>query len=185
MFLCVILSVGTLWYTNSFSYFIVWLTWFVFFIDYLVRFFYSKEKKTFMKKNLFDFIALIPLDAFFQSAKIIRLFRFFRLKIITKRYSNPLIAKMKNKNFKNVASLSFISVFLSTIPFYFFEPLVNSYKEAFVWSFTSIVFFGSNEATPETFIGKIVIVFLTILGVVLHAVIFHLLYKVFLSKKEK
>jgi voltage-gated potassium channel len=171
MFLCVIVSVGTIWYQSSYDLWIIWGTWGIFLIDYLVRFYFSTDKVQFMKRNPFDLIALIPLDALFQTAKLARLYRLMRLKTIARHYSNPLIRKMSKNKLPYVLLISFIVILISTIPFYYYEPLVRSYGKAFRWALTSFLFFGNSNANPESWIGKIVIIQLTILGLSLHAVI--------------
>lgn len=157
-------------------------TWFVFLIDFIVRFYSADKKSDFIKKNPFEIIALIPLDALFRTARLARLIQLMRLKIIAKHYSNPLIKKMEKNKIQNITSLSFIVIFISTIPFYFYEPIVTSFGEAFIWSFTSLLFFGNASASPETLIGKIIIILLTILGVCLHTILMTGLLKLLRNK---
>lgn len=73
MFFFVVLSVGTIWYESDFNQIIIWGTWFVFLIDFIVRFYSADNKLDFIKKNPFDIIALIPLDALFRTARLARL----------------------------------------------------------------------------------------------------------------
>jgi hypothetical protein len=115
MFLCVVISVGTIWYESSYNYFIIWGTWGIFLIDYVTR-------------------------------------------------------------------LSFILIIFATIPFYYYEPLVRSFEQAFRWSVTSFLFFGNSNASPETWIGKVVIILLTIAGVIIHSVVMAIIIR-FISKR--
>jgi voltage-gated potassium channel len=185
MFFFVVLSVGTIWYESTYNGIIIWGTWFVFLIDFIVRFYSADNKLDFIKKNPFEIIALIPLDALFRTARLARLVQLMRLKIIAKHYSNPLIKKMEKNKIQNITTLSFIVIFISTIPFYFYEPIVTSFGEAFIWSFTSLLFFGNTSASPETLIGKIIIILLTMLGVCLHAILMSGLFKLLKNKVFK
>jgi voltage-gated potassium channel len=92
---------------------------------------------------------------------------------------------MEKNKIQNITTLSFIVIFISTIPFYFYEPIVTSFGEAFIWSFTSLLFFGNTSASPETWIGKIIIILLTILGVCFHAILMTGLLKLFRNKMFK
>jgi voltage-gated potassium channel len=104
MFLCVVISVGTIWYESSYNYFIIGGTWGIFLIDYVTRLSISNRKVQFIKQHPFDLVALIPLDALFQTAKLARLYRLIRIKAIAKHYSNPLINKVMSKKVPYVLS---------------------------------------------------------------------------------
>ncbi|TLS36845.1 ion channel [Pseudalkalibacillus caeni] len=175
LFLCVILSVSTIWYDSPFQTEILYSTWIVFFCDYIVMLYLSEKRWEYIKKHPFDLIALIPLDSIFQGAKLARLYRLWRIKTIAKRFSNPMVGKAMKYTPKHWFLTSFMAVVLSTIPFYFFEPLVNSATDALKWSFGSILFFGNSDVEPETFIGKVLIILLTIIGLVMHALIVKLM----------
>jgi voltage-gated potassium channel len=182
MFLCVMISVGTIWYESPYNHFIIWGTWGIFLIDYVTRLISSNDKVQFIKRHPFDLVAIIPLDALFQTAKLARLYRLIRIKTIAKHYSNPLINKVMENKVPYVLSVSFFVILLATLPFYYYEPLVKTFEQAFRWSIASFLFFGNSNATPETWIGKVVIILLTIIGVIIHSVIMAITIR-FLSKK--
>ncbi|WP_049501363.1 ion transporter, partial [Streptococcus oralis] len=55
------------------------LIWFVFVVDYGWRFFSSKEKWRFILENIFDLLAILPLNAIFTVFRLGRIFRLARL----------------------------------------------------------------------------------------------------------
>ena len=57
------------------------MIWIVFIVDYLWRFFTSKKKFRFIIDNVFDLLAILPLNAIFT---VFRLGRIFRLAKLTK-----------------------------------------------------------------------------------------------------
>jgi hypothetical protein len=59
---------------------------------------------------------------------------------------------------------------------------VKSFEQAFRWSVTSFLFFGNSNAAPETWIGRIVILLLTIIGIIIHSVIMAIIIR-FISKR--
>ncbi|MGB7999196.1 MAG: hypothetical protein WCF60_03755, partial [Anaerobacillus sp.] len=142
LFICVILSVSTIWYKSPFQREILIGTWIVFFIDYMVFLYLAKDRWEYIKKHPFDLIALIPLDTIFQGAKLARLYRLWRIKTIAKRFSNPILGKAMGMSPQTWFLTSFVFVIVSTFPFYFYEPVVDSFKDAAIWSLGSIIFVG-------------------------------------------
>lgn len=94
MVILVMATIITLWTENSFDSIINLIVWIVFAADFLIRLFRAQEKWTFIKENPFLLIAIIPLDQFFQLARIVRLFYLFRIKTIAKYYVSPYMMKL-------------------------------------------------------------------------------------------
>ena len=55
-----------------------------FILEFFIRFYYSLDKKTFLKNNVFDLIAIIPFNSFFKVFRLFKLFRFIKLTKFTK-----------------------------------------------------------------------------------------------------
>src|SRR5699024_6265461 len=89
MVLLVIITIVTLWTDHTYNTTVNVIVWLVFFIDFIVRLFSSKSKWNFIKSNPFLLIAIIPVDQFFQIARIVRIFYLFRIKTIAKFYILP------------------------------------------------------------------------------------------------
>jgi len=94
MVVLVIITIVTLWTDHTFNSTINTVVWIVFFVDFLVRFIVSKNKWEFIKSNPFLIIAIIPIDQFFQLARIVRIFYLFRIKTIAKFYIIPYAQKL-------------------------------------------------------------------------------------------
>ncbi|WP_138420337.1 hypothetical protein [Aquibacillus sediminis] len=171
MVLLATLSVATIWNTTPYNSFIIWVTWGIFFTDFIYRFYKSENKWNFIKSNPFLVIAIIPLDAIFQLARFARILHLLRLKTITKYYTKPFIQFLKRQHISVVFSIPFLVMFLSVIPLYKWEPEIVSYREAFISSIVALVFFGQTDFEPTTMPGHIIIVLLTVLGVVFHGLI--------------
>ncbi|RST77208.1 hypothetical protein D4T97_001545 [Siminovitchia acidinfaciens] len=124
-----------------------------------------------MKKNPFLLIAIIPLDSIFQLARITQIIQLFRLKTMTKYFASPLVKKLKKRRLILLLPYNLLLVFLFTIPLFHLEPAVHSYKDAFKECLFALVFFGKSDLQPVKVTGNVIIVTLTILGVVMHAVI--------------
>ncbi|UOQ92505.1 hypothetical protein MUO14_18940 [Halobacillus shinanisalinarum] len=165
------LSVATIWQQTRYDSYLVWITWSIFFIDFLYRLFTSDRKWSFVKRNPFIVIAAIPLDAAFQFARFARILHLLRLKSITKYYTKPLIRFLQRQHLSLVAGTTFFLIFLLIIPLNLYEDKLTSYNEAFLSTLTALTFFGKTGFEPQTTIGQVIIVIFTILGVIIHGLI--------------
>lgn len=173
-----VISVATIWYKTSFNQTIIWTIWGIFFIDFFFKMFKSENKLTFIKQNPFLLIAIIPLDALFQFARFARIIHLFRLKTITRHYTEPLLKKLKNKKLSFLFPLTFAILFLSVIPLYYLEPTIETFKDAFLSSIISLIFFGSISIEPASHIGKGIIIVMSIFGVLLHGLLISYLFDI-------
>ncbi|SDH39974.1 voltage-gated potassium channel [Alteribacillus persepolensis] len=164
-------SIGTLWYDTGADNYIIWGTWSVFFADFLFRLVTSRSKWAFIKANPFIVIAVIPLDAVFQAARLARILHLVRLKTITKYYTMPFIRFLKQQNVAVVLSLSFVLLFLFIIPLHYKEPAIESFLEAFWSGLLSFLFFGRSNFEPVTLVGHILLVVLSIFGVIVYGLV--------------
>ncbi|WP_146159170.1 hypothetical protein [Alkalicoccus saliphilus] len=183
-------AVATIWFETSLEPVIVWGTWGIFFIDFCVRFYNAERKWEFIKAHPFIVIAVIPLDAIFQFARIARVLHFLRLKAMTKYYMKPAVQLLEKQKVTHVVSGLAVIIFLSTAPLYWAEgERFDHYFEAFLGSASSLVFFGYAYIDPQSITGTITVTLLTVCGVIMHAVaIRFILYWVrdtYLAKKAE
>ncbi|MFB5663881.1 hypothetical protein [Alteribacillus sp. HJP-4] len=181
MVLLAVLAVGTIWYDTGVNDLIIWITWAIFVVDFVYRFFTSPSKWAFIKSNPFLLIAIVPLDALFQMARLARILHLLRLKTITKYYTMPFIRFLKRQSYFIVAAITFLMLFISVIPLYYLEPEIQSYIDAFFSSIISLLFFGRTDFEPATTAGKSILVTLSIFGVVLYGLIISITIDVFLN----
>jgi len=178
-------SVATIWYQTQYDSFIIWGTWSIFFIDFIFRIYHADNKWQFIKSNPFIVIAVIPLDAIFQMARVARILHFMRLKVITKYYTKPVIEKILQQRFSYIIPVVFLVLFISIIPLYILEPRLDSYFDAFIGGLASLVFFGYSTINPQTTTGTVIITLLTIFGVIMHGVVLSYVFSVIGSLYEK
>lgn len=183
MVVLAISAVATIWYQTKYDSVIIWGTWSIFFADFLFRIYHVENKLQFIKSNPFIIIAIIPLDAIFQMARIARILHFIRLKVIMKYYTKPVIEKIRQQRFSHIIPGVFLVLFASIIPLYLVEPRLESYVDAFIGGLASLVFFGYSTINPETAIGTVIITLLTIFGVIMHGVLLSYLFSIIGSFK--
>lgn len=165
MFTLAVISVVTIWSTDDSVIMLDRIVWMLFVIDVSTRLLISKDKKAFIKKNPFDFIAVIPFDALFQLARFVRLFRVFRLFVIGKNLGGPIINILRTNGLHKVLSYSVALIILSSIPIHFFETSVDTYQDALWWSIVTATTVGYGDIAPVTLIGRGVAVVLMVIGI--------------------
>jgi len=170
----------------------------IFAADYFLRLYLSKHKMDYVKKYIFDLIAIIPFSAFFRLfrighlikiiriTKFTRVTRFFRLAVFLRKFNTISRSFVKTNGLVYVIYLTFTSVILGAVAIFFAEngKTVHSFADALWWSFvTTTVGFG--EISPATGIGKIIAAVLMLTGIGFIGMFTGTVATFFLSPKSK
>ena len=149
--------------------------WFVFLVDYIWRFSISKSKWSFIINNIFDLLAILPLNAIFT---VFRLGRIFRLARLTKLLKLTrllriigLTGKLKRKISKFLRTNGLIYIFYVNI----FVVLVGSsilsvveeksFSESLWWALVTVTTVGYGDIVPTSIFGKWLAVLLMLVGI--------------------
>lgn len=167
MIVLVVVTIITLWTEHTFNSAINTVVWIVFFGDFLVRLFLAKNKWEFIKNNPFLIIAIIPLDQFFQIARIVRIFYLFRIKTIAKFYILPYAQMLTYKALTLFAFIFFVLLTgISTIILKM-EIAVTTFKEAMFVVFGHLLFFGHRIFMIEHVFSVSLLTIVSISGVII------------------
>jgi voltage-gated potassium channel len=158
-------SVSFIWSGNESIIYLDKVIWLVFFLDVAIRFIRTKRKWDFIKRNPFDIIAALPLDAIFHTARLARLFKVLRFFAITKRHSHPFFSIIKTNGLDRVLSAAGIMIFLSSILITYLEPNIQNFSDGVWWSIVTTTTVGYGDISPTTAVGRIIAVFLMLIGV--------------------
>ncbi|WP_268913382.1 potassium channel family protein [Lentilactobacillus sp. SPB1-3] len=145
------------------------LTWIVFFFDYVVRFWFAKSKKDFLIQNMFDLIALIPshpVFAFFRISRIIQIIRYYHLfwKLgWSGKFTKSFHRFFYDTGFIYLLSISLVIVIFSSLIFAAFEH--DSLEKSLWWAITTATTVGYGDVTPTTGGGKIISAVLMLGGI--------------------
>lgn len=170
MILLVLLTIMTIWTEHTINSTINWIVWGIFFIDFLVRLWLTKNKWDFVKQNPFLILAIIPFDQFFQIARIVRLIYFFRIKTIAKYYITPYVKKLTYQSLTAIGISFFIFVLLVTIIVWKVEENVITFWESIYVVFSYLFFLGHRIFLIEHTISIFFLTITSILGVVLQGI---------------
>ena len=142
MILLVMLTVITIWTDSAYNSTINFVVWLVFFIDFVIRLFMTKQKWNFIKSNPFIIIAIIPLDQFFQVARIVRIIYFFRIKTIAKYYITPYVRKFSFQSLTIIIVALLLLLMGESLFIWKLEDSIQTFSNALYVVFGHLLFFG-------------------------------------------
>lgn len=164
----------------------------IFTTDYFARLILAKDKKNFIKKNIFDLIAIIPFSSFFRAFRVARLARLVKVTKITKfsrlaAYSLRFMKKAKvffdTNGFKYMLGLCCILVVAGGIAIHYAEGM--SLTDGFWWAFVTATTVGYGDISPSTNIGRVIAIILMITGIGLLGTLTSTITSFFLNIKKK
>lgn len=145
------------------------IIYFIFIIDYAVRFIISKQKKTFFKANILDLIAIIPLNSAFRAfrilkiSKILKFTKLFRIGSLSARGLSKAKRFLNTNGFKYVLLLAAASIFISSFAIMHYENM--RFKDALWWAFVTATTVGYGDLSPSTNAGRVVASLLMLVGI--------------------
>jgi voltage-gated potassium channel len=142
--------------------------YFIFVLDFLLRWFLSKDKKTFVKNHYIDLIAILPFHFFTSSVygSVLKLIR-----VIT--YVLRLIHNIKDILYTNgfiysLGSATIITI-IGSFAIYYLEKdtstTIKSYADALWWSIVTVTTVGYGDISPSTAAGRVIAAILMLSGI--------------------
>lgn len=140
--------------------------WLVFAIDYFTRLILSNNKYFFFRNNIIDLISILPFNIAFQgfrAARILRIIYMLRVFIYLNRLYKRLNAILTTNDFHHVIWFTFSTIFCGAIAITYIEDM--NIGDALWWSFVTTTTVGYGDIAPQSLWGRIVAVFLMIIGI--------------------
>lgn len=149
--------------------------WLVFLVDYIWRFSISKSKWSFIINNIFDLLAILPLNAIFTVFRLGRIFRLARLTKLVKLTRLLRIIGLTGKLEKKLKIFLRTNGLIYILYVNFFIVLVGSsilsvveektFSDSVWWSLVTVTTVGYGDIVPTSIFGKWLAVLLMLVGI--------------------
>lgn len=164
------------------------IVYYIFILDFVVRWILSKNKLYFIKNHYIDLIALLPLHFFTNSpyGSLLKLVR-----VLT--YILRLVHNLRDVLYTNGFIYSLVSASIITIigsfAIYFFEKdssaTIKSYGDAFWWSIVTVTTVGYGDISPTTSAGRVIAAILMLSGIGFLSMLTSTVSTYFITKTDK
>lgn len=141
----------------------------VFVADYLLRLWSAGDKKQFVRRNIFDLVAILPFHTIFRVFKLarfgkaLRLIKLPRIIALLRRPFRKAQLFFNINGFKYVALTTAIMIFFGGFLIQFAEGM--SLPDGIWWAFVTTTTVGYGDISPSTFYGRLIAMVLMILGI--------------------
>ena len=141
----------------------------IFVLDYVVRFSISRSKWLFIKEHPWDLLAIIPFDALFRLfrfaslGEILRLARYLDLFSYAMRFTTRIRRFFNTNGFKYICIAALVIILLGAVGIHLAEGM--SLPNGIWWSFVTATTVGYGDTYPVTTSGKFLAVFLMLTGI--------------------
>jgi voltage-gated potassium channel len=141
--------------------------WAVFVTDYAVRLVLSGDRRTFVRRNVIDLVAILPWDLFraARALRALRILRLLRATAVLWRVSATIRAVLGTNALGWVLAATGVVVLLGAGAVMVAEPDMGTFGDALWWSIVTSTTVGYGDLAPETVIGRAVAVVLMIVGI--------------------
>lgn len=161
----------------------------IFVMDYSIRFYLAKNKKRYIKENMYDLIAIIPIYQLISWIPKVATNRSFRLingiRIFAFLHRPFRKAKkfLNTNGFKYVLFLSVLLVITGGILIHYAEGM--SITDGIWWAFVTSTTVGYGDISPNSLYGRLIAMVLMLLGIGLIGSVTSTLTAYFLGNKKE
>lgn len=162
--------------------------YFVFLADFLVRFAIAPDKKKFLKQNVMDIVAVLPIHGIFPPTgtrldAVLSVLNLFRVIAVLSRPLRKLRFFYNTNGFKYVAVATFMTVIAGGVLIHYAEGM--AFSDGIWWAFVTATTVGYGDISPSTVYGRIVAAILMLVGIGLIGSLTSTLTSFFLNRRSR
>ncbi|WP_283410027.1 potassium channel family protein [Anoxynatronum buryatiense] len=144
----------------------------IFALDYVIRLFWAEKKKTFIRSNIPDLVAIVPFSSVFRLARLARLTRLIRLTrtmrlvrvaVWLSRFKDKFSVFIRTNGLIYMVFITMAVTLMGAVSIYLLEDM--SVIDSLWWSFVTITTVGYGDISPSTNGGKLLASVLMLVGI--------------------
>lgn len=145
------------------------MIWIVFIVDYLWRFFTSKEKFRFIIDNIFDLLAILPSNAIFtvfrlaKLTKLVKLTRLLRIIGLSEKLERKASRLLRTNGLLYILYVNVFIVFVGSSIFSVVEE--KAFSDSLWWTIVTVTTVGYGDIVPSSIFGKWLAIILMLVGI--------------------
>lgn len=145
------------------------IIYWIFVLDYALRFSFSRSKWIFVKEHVWDLLAIVPFDVLFRLfrfaslGEILRLARYLDLFSYAMRFTTRIRRFFNTNGFKYICIAALVIILLGAVGILLAEDM--SLPNGIWWSFVTATTVGYGDTYPVTTPGRFLAVFLMLTGI--------------------
>lgn len=148
-------------------------------MEFFTRFFKAENKWQFFNRNWVELIAAIPFDLLMfpfvmNYARFLRLFRvlkFIKVIALFSEFFESIDFFLKRTHLDEIVGATLIVVLASTLALYLFDSSINSLFDSLWFVLSTITTVGYGDILPSSGVGKIIGLFVLIVGVLIFSAV--------------
>lgn len=165
----------------------------VLFVEFVFRIRHEEDKKRYIKDHWYDIIAMIPLDfVFYQylfAFRFFRLIRLIRIFALFRKSLHHFFKFIKETHLHLSLGILIFTIFAGTIIFYLLEsgtnPKVTSLWDSLWYVMPTVATTGSVDIIPVTPEGKLISMFMMLIGLIFFGMLTASIAYWYLEKREE
>ena len=141
--------------------------WIVFAADYVTRFALAKDRKKFFYRNIFELIAIMPLNHLrvLRAVRLVRLARVVRVFSIFWRMTKDVRGVMKTNGLRYVLAVTVALIVICGVGIMVLEPSIETIGNGIWWGIVTTTTVGYGDISPDTLGGRIIAIVLMVVGI--------------------
>lgn len=164
------------------------IVYFIFVLDFIIRWMLSKNRRLFIKNHYIDLIALLPFH-FFTNSPYGSLLKLLRVLTYVLRLIHNIRDVLYTNGFIYSLGSATIITIIGSFAIYFFEKdssaTIKSYGDAFWWSIVTVTTVGYGDISPTTSAGRVIAAILMLAGIGFLSMLTSTVSTYFITKTDK